>query len=182
VSGTGFTYDAAGNLTSDGTNNYVYDADGNISQQGTTPYIYDALNHQVGQTFSSTSSTAVAFDKDGNLASLWLVSNGNTLGSSALIGKAYWNRTAFESHNNNSSTVFFEHRDWVDSRRASTNTAKAVTYVRTSLPFGDGASNISGSRDNTYDGYTGLWEWRQRSEQPCAVPRLLERGRTLAAT
>jgi hypothetical protein len=85
-----------------------------------------------------------------------VVGSGNSLSASANNGKAYWNGTAFESYN--SSTAFFEHRDWVGSRRAATNTAKAVTDLRTSLPFGDGASNLSGSRDNTFDGFTGLWD------------------------
>lgn len=159
---TGYAYDAAGNLMSDGTNSYAYDADGNVIQGSSggniTTMIYDALNHQVGQGFTSGSDigSAVAFDKGGNLASLWLISTGNSLGSSPLIGKAYWNGTAFETYN--SSTAFFEHRDWVGSRRAATNSAGTVTDVRTSLPFGDGASNVSGSRDNTFDGYTGLWD------------------------
>ena len=54
ISGAGFTYDAAGNLMSDGTNTYTYDADGNLIQQaggGTTKgFTYDALNQQVART------------------------------------------------------------------------------------------------------------------------------------
>jgi len=33
-----------------------------------------------------------------------------------------------------------------------------VTNIRISQPFGDGAANTTGSRDNTYDGFTGLWD------------------------
>lgn len=153
VNRTGFTYDAAGNLTSDGTNSYVYDAEGNVIQ-GAQPFIYDALNHQVGQVFnSSIKGSAVAFDKDGNFASLWIVNNDNSL--SVIGGKAYWNGAALDYYN--SSSAFFEHRDWVGTRRATTNSAATVTNVRTSLPFGDGAANVSGGQDNTFDGYTGMW-------------------------
>jgi RHS repeat-associated protein len=49
------------------------------------------------------------------------------------------------------------HRDWVGSRRAITNAAGTVTDLRQSLPFGDGAANVSGSRDNTFDGFAGYW-------------------------
>lgn len=155
VNGTGFTYDAAGNLTSDGANSYVYDAEGNVIQQGSSTYIYDALNRQVGQGFSNPSfvGTGQVFDKDGNFTSLWLVSTSNSL--SVIGGKAYWNGKALEYYNSNSA--FFEHRDWVGTRRATTNSAATVTNLRTSLPFGDGAANVSGGQDNTFDGYTGLW-------------------------
>jgi RHS repeat-associated protein len=74
---------------------------------------------------------------------------------SVIGGKAYWNGTALEYYN--SSSAFFEHRDWVGTRRATTNSAATVTNVRTSLPFGDGAANVSGGQDSTFDGYTGLW-------------------------
>jgi len=33
ITATGFTYDAAGNLTSDGSSTYAYDAEGNLLQQ-----------------------------------------------------------------------------------------------------------------------------------------------------
>jgi len=53
--------------------------------------------------------------------------------------------------------AFFAHRNWVGTRRAITNATGTTTNLRQSLPFGDGASNLSGSQDNTYDGFTGLW-------------------------
>jgi hypothetical protein len=81
------------------------------------------------------------------------VGSGNSLSVNG--GKAYWNGRALEFYN--SSTAFFEHRDWVGTPRATTNSAQTVTNVRTSLPFGDGAANVSGGQDNTFDGYTGLW-------------------------
>ena len=162
IIGTGFTYDAAGNLTSDTTNTYTYDADGNLIQQvggGTTQgFTYDALNQQVAQSFPIGSSqlvTEVAFDKSGQLASLWLVGSGNALSQRA--GKAYWGTTAIESYAPQNNMAYFAHRDWVGSRRAITDATGATSDIRQSLPFGDGAANVSGSQDNTFDGFTGMW-------------------------
>jgi RHS repeat-associated protein len=159
LSGSGFTYDAAGNLISDGTNTYTYDADGNLIQQtasgATMTYTYNALNQQAADNFSNGTVTEVVFDKSGQPASVWQAVSGGTL--TQVIGKAYWGTTPIESYNVTSNMAFFAHRDWVGTRRAITNATGTTTNLRQSLPFGDGASNLSGSQDNTYDGFTGLW-------------------------
>jgi RHS repeat-associated protein len=158
ISGGGFTYDAAGNLTSDGTNTYTYDAEGNLIQQAgngiTTQYTYNAVNQQVVQNYVTYGSESeVVFDKSGQLASLWLASNG-----SQLLGKAYWGATPIESYNTSNNMAFFAHRDWVGTSRAITNATGAVTDLRSSLSFGDDATNVSGGRNSSFDGFTGLWD------------------------
>jgi len=158
ISGAGFVYDAAGNLISDGTNTYSYDAEGNLIQQssgGTTiQNTYDALNHQVAEVFSSLPSNfqQEVFDKSGQLASVWYPN-----ATTQILGKAYWGATPIESYSVSANMAYFAHRDWVGTRRVITNAAGATTDLRQSLPFGDGAANIFGSQDNTFDGFTGLW-------------------------
>ena len=80
IATAGYTYDAAGNLTSDGTNNYSYDAEGNLIQEiaplSTTAFTYDAFNRQVRSDFVSFgSATENIFTPTGQIASL-LVWNG----------------------------------------------------------------------------------------------------------
>jgi len=55
ITNSGYGYDAAGNMTNDGTNAYAYDAEGNVtSVSGSTnaQYVYDALNQRVRITGS----------------------------------------------------------------------------------------------------------------------------------
>ncbi len=154
ITATGYTYDAAGNLMSDGTNSYTYDADGNLTglvSSGYSPqFTYNALNQQVAQSTSQDESLVV-FDKSGNLASLWLA------GSGQLLGKAYWGAAAIESYNPANNTALFAHRDWVGTRRAVTGETGGTNAIVSSLPFGDDTTNVSGGPGNTFDGFTGLW-------------------------
>ncbi len=158
ITGTGYTYDAAGNLMSDGTNSYTYDADGNLTglvSGGVTQQLtYNGLNQQVAQSFSSSTGqdeSLVVFDQSGNLASLWLA------GSGQLLGKAYWGSAAIESYNPANNTALFAHRDWVGTRRAVTGETGGTNAIVSSLPFGDDTTNVSGGPGNTFDGFTGLW-------------------------
>jgi YD repeat-containing protein len=62
ITTSGYTYDAAGNLTSDSVNTYTYDAEGNVTKVvnsgGTSQYVYDAFNRRVHeQTPSATTDT-----------------------------------------------------------------------------------------------------------------------------
>ena len=157
INTAGFSYDAVGNLLSDGTNNYLFDAEGNQTQQsssaGTNKYTYNALGQQVRADFLAFGSAAeVVFDRSGLLASAWSPGVGT-----AVLGKSYWNSTAIESYTSYANMAFYPHRDWLGTRRSITNASGTVTFLGQSLPFGDGASNVSGSQDNTYDGFTGLW-------------------------
>jgi hypothetical protein len=54
--------------------------------------------------------------------------------------------------------AYFQHRDWIGTERIITDANGNVTDVRAGMPFGDNAVTVSGTRDNSYDGFTGLWD------------------------
>ncbi|MBF0527590.1 MAG: type IV secretion protein Rhs, partial [Deltaproteobacteria bacterium] len=64
-----YTYDAAGNLTSDGTNTYTYDARGRLVKvtagSNTTTYAINGLGQRVSKTGAST--TIFVYDEAGHL-------------------------------------------------------------------------------------------------------------------
>jgi RHS repeat-associated protein len=156
ITGTGFSYDAAGNLLSDGSNTYAYDAEGNVVQQNaagvSSNFTYDALNQQVRTDWPAFGVAAeVVFNPSGQLASLWQPTVG------LLTGKSYWGQTAIESYEPSKNIAYFAHRDWVGTRRAITDATGAIFNYRSSLPFGDGGANTFGNQDNSYDGFAGLW-------------------------
>jgi RHS repeat-associated protein len=150
---TAYTYDAVGHVMSDGTNSYQYDAEGNLiketSGSTTLQWAYNALNQQVSGTFNADSPVETVFDAFGNKASGWFQGN-------VLTGRAYWGATPVESYN--STAAHYTTRDGLGSLRMQTDGTGNVTDERYTLPFGDGATGVSGGRDDTDDGFTGLWD------------------------
>jgi hypothetical protein len=53
ANGVGFTYDAKGNLTSDGTRSYTYDAENRLKSAGTASFYFDALGRLSWHTGTS---------------------------------------------------------------------------------------------------------------------------------
>jgi RHS repeat-associated protein len=53
ISNTGFAYDDAGRMTSDGTNAYTWDRENRLLSMGGIAYAYDGLGNRVSQTASS---------------------------------------------------------------------------------------------------------------------------------
>jgi RHS repeat-associated protein len=134
---SGYAYDAAGNLTSDGAHSYTYDAEGNLLavDGGTTAqYVYDALNRRVRQQTAS-GTYEYLFDSAGRRTSRWNVSN-----NSGDEGRIYWGgkQIAFRSFD---GTTYFEHQDPIGTERVRTNYAGAVASSYASLPWGDGYSS-----------------------------------------
>jgi hypothetical protein len=66
---------------------------------------------------------------------------------SVIGGKAYWNGKALEYYNSNSS--FFEHRDWVGSRRATHHLGCPRDQRAHVATFGDETANVSGGQDKS---------------------------------
>ena len=146
---------ATTNVTSDGQNSYQYDAEGNLIQavnSSTFQYTYNALNQQVRLDFSSpTFSTYIEsiFNAQSKFSANW--GSGNFIGA-----EAYWGSTPVESYFASPTvTAHFLLRDGLGSMRFETNNTGVVTVDRYTLPFGDGTTAVSGSR-NTNDGFAGL--------------------------
>jgi RHS repeat-associated protein len=132
---TGYSYDAAGNLLTDGTHHYAYDAEGNLIQvdNGTTAtYAYDALNHRVRETIGS-SDTDYTFNTDGQRVATWSATSPTP---TLLAAYAYWNGTPITTYS--SAGTFYSHQDLLGTKRLTTTSSGAVAGTYQSLPFGDG--------------------------------------------
>ena len=88
ISTSGYTYDAAGNMTNDSYHTYTYDAEGNVTQVdsgSTAQYVYDVFNRRIHvQTPSAT--TEYTYDYAGRRISSWLSPN-NTSERQDLLGR-----------------------------------------------------------------------------------------------
>ncbi|MGD0733375.1 MAG: RHS repeat-associated core domain-containing protein [Terracidiphilus sp.] len=147
ISTSGYSYDAAGNMTNDSFNAYTYDAEGNIIQVNsgsTATYVYNARNQRVRATVGST-ITEFLFDASGRRVSEW---NGST--HTELNGRYYWRGKPIAFYTTASSAVQFEHQDWLGTERMRTTYNGGVEGTFTSLPFGDAQTTASGTDLDSY--------------------------------
>jgi RHS repeat-associated protein len=143
---SGYSYDAAGNVTNDGVHAYAYDGENNlISIDGgsTGTFTYDAANERV-EVVTSAGTERYGFDAAGRRSTVWDNSTGALDAVQYYVGGAvaYW----LASDGN----IHFEHQDWVGTERARTTKAGAVEGSYSSLPFGD---NFAASGTDTNVGH-----------------------------
>jgi RHS repeat-associated protein len=154
ITTSGYTYDAAGNMTNDTVHSYTYDAEGNITKVdggSTAQYVYDAFNRRVHvQTASAT--TEYTYDYAGRRISSWLSPN-----NTGTEGRIYWGRQQF-AYRSSDGTTYFDHQDTLGTERMRTDFGAGSGASFTSLPWGDGYTatiNLSGgSQDNEH--FAGL--------------------------
>ena len=153
ITNSGFTYDAAGNMTSDSVHSYTYDADGNIisvDSGSTGVYVYDAFNRRI-QSRTQSGTLDYLYDYAGRRISSW------TSGTVANEGRIYWDGSQF-AFRPLDGTTYFDHQDTLGTERMRTNYAGGVGSTYTSLPWGDGytaaVNNSGGDQDNEH--YAGL--------------------------
>jgi RHS repeat-associated protein len=119
----------AGDVLSDGFNQYQYDAEGRIASVGTAiSCIYDAEGRRVGKT-------------DGTR---YIVGLGGEI-IDALQGTS-WQRTEVYAGGRHLATVSsagvsFDHGDWIGTERARTSAIGELCQETSSEPFGDGAQS-----------------------------------------
>ena len=66
ITNTGFAYDAAGNMTNDGSNVYAYDAENHLTSlnSGAATYIYDAQGRRMAKKIGSATTEYIYFNGD----------------------------------------------------------------------------------------------------------------------
>jgi len=156
ISGSGMTYDAAGNITNDGSHNYSYDAEGRmitVDGGSTATYTYDASGQRVEESLYGGAPIDFIHDVQGHVVTEATASS--------------WDRSELYAGNTHvalyaNSTTYFMHTDWLGSTKnqsdMSGNSAQWCSY----LPFADGF-NCPGSQldlmnftGDQWDGETGF--------------------------
>ncbi|HET7108059.1 MAG TPA: RHS repeat-associated core domain-containing protein [Candidatus Acidoferrum sp.] len=133
-SGTGITYDLAGNVTGDGTHTYTYDGEGRViwvDGGSTAQYMYDAQGKRV-RKITSTSTVDYIYDASGSqIAEFSSTGTWNR-------GEVYASGRHIATYSGGTSgTMYFNHDDWLGTERARTDKAGNSYETCTSLPFGD---------------------------------------------
>jgi len=137
VSGSGVTYDAAGNVTADGSHTYTYDAENRLTtvDGGTTAqYVYDANGQRVTKTKGS-STVNYYYDLGGRpIDELSSTGTWNR-------GEVYAGGRHLATYSGGTSgTLYFVHADWLGTERSRVTYAGVPYETCTSLPFGDAQS------------------------------------------
>ena len=141
TSGSGVTYDAAGNTTNDGTHAYTFDAENRITQLdagATAIYVYNASGERVRKTTSS-GSVDYLYDLAGHSITELSSSGGWNRGEVYAGGKHLATYSG-----GTSGTTYFIHADWLGTERARSTSSGSPYESCVSLPFGDGQSCTGG--------------------------------------
>jgi RHS repeat-associated protein len=144
ITTSGYSYDAAGNLTGDGTNTYEWDAEARLAKvingAGTaiSTNTYNALGQRV-RDVTTSNTTDEAYGADGAL--LWRYTGGD---SNTRAFVPFNGRILAEYYRGSSPGLIFDHPDEIASLTASTLYNGSACQERLFYPFGElwtGAGN-----------------------------------------
>jgi RHS repeat-associated protein len=133
--GSPYQYDAAGNMTYDGTHSYTYDAENRLIQVdggSTGSYVYDGSGVRASKT-TAAGSIDFVHDTAGNVMAEW-TPTGNMTGFWS-AGYIYLGRQLLAEYLN--STTYFIHPDHLGSTRALTTVTQSVSGAVDYGPFGE---------------------------------------------
>ena len=165
ITSSGYVYDAAGNMTYDGSHSYTYDAEGNVwtvDGGNTATYAYNALNQRV-QTVANGATTGFLFDASGERVSEWNAASANAV---ELEGNYYWGGRPVAYYTTAADTtakagIHFEHQNYLGTERMrtmptgpynSSNPQYAVEATFAEQPFGDNKKTFPGTViETSYD-------------------------------
>jgi RHS repeat-associated protein len=139
-----YTYDAAGNMTFDGSHNYTYDAENRltaVSGSTTANYAYDPSGRRVSKTTGGT-TTSYVYDQAGNVVF-------DTQGSSWITTYLYF-AGRLQAEYKNGLTLFI-HGDHLGSTHLVTYMNQSAYDNLDYLPFGE---QIAGGTGTTHK-FTG---------------------------
>ena len=149
----GFSYDATGNLLTDGVHSYSYDAEGqllSVDGGATASYVYNALNLR-SKTVSGGATDRYGYDAQGHRSTIWL--DGSTsLKSAHYLGPdgpiAEWIAA--------DGITRWEYQDQVGTERLRLPSTGSSLEAFGSLPFGQ-SINVVGTDTSPYH-FAGLDE------------------------
>lgn len=145
----GLSYDASGNVTDDGTNQYLYDAEGRICAVGYIPptggmlktqYIYDAEGNRVAKGTISVWSCDTSSNGFTETSGYVLGPNGEQV--TEVDGSGGWVHTNVYAAGQLIATydpqgLHFHLTDWLGTRRVQTNYAGVPESTYQNRPFGE---------------------------------------------
>jgi RHS repeat-associated protein len=144
ISATGVTYDASGNMTSDGNHTYNYDAENrlvSVDNGQTATYTYNANGRRIR---SNANGTSIDFVYDPAGQAVGVLRSDGTLIRQDIGGLATY-----------SDAAYFQHRDWLGNLRVVTDQTGSIRQTCTNLPYGDGLTCTSaGITPTHFTGYT----------------------------
>ena len=130
ITNSGIVYDAAGNMTHDGSHVYTYDAENRITAVdggSTASYVYNAHGQRVLRT-SGGVTTEYYHDLSGNVL-------GEAQGTTVTTGYIYLNQQLLAEYTG--GTTYFIHQDHLGSTRLMTNINGCVADSLDYLPYGE---------------------------------------------
>jgi RHS repeat-associated protein len=140
---TGFSYDAAGNMTSDNVHTYTYDAEGRLTQVdggSTATYIYDAEGRRV-EKITSAGKIDYLYDLAGNVITEWYTGIGGYTG----WGTSYVYIGGQLSAEYTNGTTYFIHKDHLGDTRVMTTVNGSIYDSMDYLPYGEQIAGGSGT-------------------------------------
>ena len=134
------TYDAAGNLTADGTHGYIYDGDnrltcvkgtdGTCTSASATVYTYDADGRRVAKyTGTGTVIEEYVYDLKGDQSSAHD-------GTGAVLRSELYSPDGRHVATWKASALTYHLSDWLGTERVRTNASKTVVETCTDTPYG----------------------------------------------
>jgi RHS repeat-associated protein len=132
---SGYTYDAAGNLTHDASHSYTYDAENRLTKVdggSTATYTYDATGHRVEKPYPGGGYVDYLYDLAGNVEGEWIATSAVTGPEAEYV---YLNGQLIAEYIAN--TTYFIHKDHLGSTRLITGVTKSIIDNMDYLPFGE---------------------------------------------
>jgi len=135
ISGSGVTYDALGNIQTDGLGNtFTYDAESRLIQVVNSAGVYNYTYNAEGQRVK-TNAAEYLYDLSGRAITLF-----NPTSGVWNYGEIYAGGRHVATYSG--ATTNFLHSDWLGTKRVMSSISGANSQTCTSLPFDDGASCI----------------------------------------
>jgi RHS repeat-associated protein len=133
VTNSGFTYDPAGNMTSDGTHTYAYNAENQLTSVGSTNYSYDGDGKRVAKWTGQQGQVVQKY--------YWYNLDGSSVDDQSAGPNSPTDEYVFFAgrriaHLDPAGNVYYLFSDLVGSTRVVTNSAGVICYDADFYPYG----------------------------------------------